>query len=287
MEASPQSQSQFNAARIDGGRRKNPLCKRSNTSGPLVTVVTVVYNCADSLEETILSVINQSYNNVEYVIVDGGSTDGTVELLRKYDRHIDYWISEKDSGIYNAMNKGVDLSTGQWINFMNAGDCFHSSTTIANIEKSLDEKFAVVAGGVCYIYDSQNRRIKHMQLKFSGFYLSVPHHQASFINSRWMKHFRYDETFRIRGDLNFMAALYANGHEFRLVDEVICNVDTNGVSSGLSRIHISEDMRAGRLVIEHYGAKSIAYHVLYLFPRLMLRKLLPKAIESKVRSMIN
>ena len=271
---------------IDGGRRKNPSSTRNSSDDPLVTVVTVVYNCADSIEKTIQSVLTQTYVNIEYIVIDGGSTDGTVEILQKYNENIDYWISEKDFGIYNAMNKGIDLSTGTWINFMNSGDLFYSDTAVSRIANDLDEKFSVVAGGVCYIYDSKKKRIKHMRLKFSGFYLSVPHHQASFINNKWMKHYKYDESFKIRGDLNFMAILHANGHEIRLVDEVICNVDTNGVSSGLSKTHISEDIRAGSRVIEHYGPKCIFYHALYLIPRLMLRKLLPKSIESTVRSMI-
>jgi glycosyltransferase involved in cell wall biosynthesis len=252
----------------------------------LVTVVTVVYNCAASIEATILSVISQSHPDIEYIVVDGGSTDGTVQIIQKYEQHIDYWISETDRGIYNAMNKGIDLSTGKWINFMNSGDCFHSSKTVENISNDLDERFAVVAGGVQYNYDSNNRRTRHMRLKFSGFYLEVPHHQASFINNRLMKDLKYDESFRIRADLNFMTMLHAKGHEFRLVEEVVCNVDTNGVSSGLSRKHIAEDIRAGRLVINHYWLKSSLYHGIYVFPRLMLRKLLPKRVESKVRSWI-
>jgi hypothetical protein len=125
-----------------------------------------------------------------------------------------------------------------------------------------------------------------MRLKFSGFYLEVPHHQASFINNALMKRLKYDESFSIRADLNFMTLLHAEGHEFRLVKEVVCDVDTNGVSSGLSRRHIKEDIRAGSLVIRHYWLKSSLYHAFYVFPRLMLRKLLPKRVESKVRSLI-
>lgn len=275
-----------NGASVVGGLHKNPLFKRKYSDGPLVTVVTVVFNCVSSIESTILSVIGQSYDNVEYIIVDGGSTDGTVQILQKYDQYIDYWISERDGGIYNGMNKGISLSTGQWINFMNAGDRFHSSKTIENVAEFLDENFAVVGGGVRYIYDSDNTRTKHMEVKFSGFYMSVPHHQASFINNRLMKHFKYDESFRIRGDLNFMALLHARKHRFRMIREVVCDVDTNGVSSGLSMTHLSEEIRAGKLVIKHYGMKSVVYHALYVIPRLALRKLLPKSIESRIRSRI-
>ncbi len=84
--------------------------------------MTVTYNAEELLEETILSVINQSYKNIEYIIIDGASTDGTIDIIKKYEEKIDYWMSEPDEGIYFAMNKAIEKATGKWINFMNAGD---------------------------------------------------------------------------------------------------------------------------------------------------------------------
>jgi len=100
---------------------------------PLITVVTVVRNGEKTLEETILNVTNQTYKNIEYIIVDGASTDGTLDIIKKYEDRIDYWISEPDKGIYDAMNKGIDLATGEWINFMNAGDVFCDYEVIKKI----------------------------------------------------------------------------------------------------------------------------------------------------------
>ncbi|MCI5136399.1 MAG: glycosyltransferase [Candidatus Electrothrix sp. AW2] len=112
----------------EGGLRTQGYFKRSlpDKDKPLITVITVVFNGVQRLEETILSVIGQTYDNVEYIIIDGGSTDGTLDIIRKYEHAIDYWVSEKDRGIYDAMNKGIDLTTGEWMNFMNAGDSFFS-----------------------------------------------------------------------------------------------------------------------------------------------------------------
>jgi len=274
--------------------RRPVQCKRGCTGdseakadiGKRITVVTVVFNCVDSIEETLLSVINQSHPGIEYIVVDGGSTDGTLQIIQKYDKHIDVWISERDKGIYNAMNKGVDLSSGDWIIFMNAGDRFHSADSVKSIASALDDEFAVVAGGVRYIFDASNTRIKHMKLKFSGFYMSVPHHQASFINNRLMKSYRYDETFRIRGDLDFITRLHADGHKFRMISEVVCDVDTTGISSGLTMVHINEEIRAGERIIPQYRLKCIAYHAFHVAPRLLFRKLLPKHVESRIRSLI-
>lgn len=103
------------------------LFKETDT---LISIVTVSYNAVLTIEQTILSVINQTYPNVEYIIIDGGSTDGTVDIIKKYEDKIAYWVSEPDKGIYDAMNKGVVVATGEWINFMNAGDIFTDGDVI-------------------------------------------------------------------------------------------------------------------------------------------------------------
>lgn len=117
----------------NGGLRTRGITKTSTPEHPLITVVTVVFNGEATLEQTIQSVVNQTYDNVEYIVVDGNSTDRTLEIIKKYEDKIDYWQSEPDKGIYDAMNKGIELANGDWINFMNSGDSFSSQSVIEQI----------------------------------------------------------------------------------------------------------------------------------------------------------
>ena len=97
-----------------------------------ITIVTVTYNVESTIEQTISSVIRQTYKNKEYVIIDGASTDGSVDIIRRYDRHISYWVSEADQGIYDAMNKGIDVATGDYILFLGADDAFVADDVLEN-----------------------------------------------------------------------------------------------------------------------------------------------------------
>ena len=100
-----------------GGLRFKNLFKKSYKGQPLISIITVTYNCKNLLERTIKSILNLSYNNIEFIIVDGNSTDGTANIVRKYDDFIDFWISKKDKGIYNAMNKGAKYARGDALFF--------------------------------------------------------------------------------------------------------------------------------------------------------------------------
>ena len=117
----------------EGGLRTQGYFKKSYEDKPLISVITVVFNGEADLEETIFSVINQTYDNVEYILIDGGSTDGTLDRIKKYEDKIDYWVSEEDDGISDAFNKGIMLVRGKRILFLNAGDCFHDLDSIERV----------------------------------------------------------------------------------------------------------------------------------------------------------
>ena len=109
-----------------------------HTTSPLFSIITITYNAERWLEQTILSVLSQSYAGIEYIVIDGGSTDGTVEIIRRYASGIAYWTSEPDKGIYDAMNKGLQRATGDYVWFINAGDTFYAANTMQQVATLLE-----------------------------------------------------------------------------------------------------------------------------------------------------
>ncbi|QUX93718.1 glycosyltransferase [Marinomonas sp. A3A] len=219
-----------------GGLRTQGYFKQSKEGKPLITVVTVVYNGESLLEETILSVINQTYDNVEYIIIDGGSSDGTLDIIRKYQHAIDYWVSEKDSGIYDAMNKGIDLATGDWINFMNSGDCFYSSTILSEIFSNLSSQDEIVIyGNRQVIYPSGRARLVKAGLINNLWKGSQFCHQASFTKVQYHKMNIFDINIKIVADFDFFYRAWKNDEKFKYVDIVLANIESGGISD-LNRI---------------------------------------------------
>lgn len=108
------------------------------------SIITVNYNNCDGLNKTILSVINQNYKDYEFIVIDGGSTDGSVDIIKLHESYITYWISEKDDGIYQAMNKGIRQAKGEYLNFMNSGDTFFDADVLNNVEKELSNYDIVI-----------------------------------------------------------------------------------------------------------------------------------------------
>ena len=128
----------------EGGLRIKNIIKKTQSNKPLVTIVTAVLNGEKYLEECILSLHAQKYENYEHIIIDGGSTDRTLEIIKKYEDKIDYWCSKKDKGIYDAFNKGMQLANGEYIGFLNSDDYYSSNTLelLENYGNRLDHHYA-------------------------------------------------------------------------------------------------------------------------------------------------
>ena len=223
-----------------GGIIPSPLSEDTSAeTKPLITVVTVVFNGEKFLEETILSVINQTYDNVEYIIIDGGSTDTTLDIIKRYEYAIDYWVSEKDKGIYDAMNKGIDLATGEWINFMNAGDL------LLKVPDLLRSKDIVIIYGKAKIYGNKILKVKSI-IKLDDFYSGMAVcHQACFYRNKVAKYIQYDTKYKICADQK-MTALTLKYGEVCYFDDVVVNYDMTGVSSSNQFEILKEKLRLNR-----------------------------------------
>ncbi|NPA41718.1 MAG: glycosyltransferase [Aquificae bacterium] len=195
---------------------------------PLVTIITVVLNRKNELEETIKSVINQTYPNIEYIIIDGGSTDGTLEIIKKYEDYIDYWVSEPDKGIYDAMNKGILLASGQWINFMNAGDKFYNYEVVEKTSTLMKtDKYEVLYGDSVVNYIRFKRFFKAKDIAYIKYGMPFSH-QACFVKSYLHKQFPFDLSFILASDYNFFFNLYKNQFQFFKVNMIIAECQAFG-----------------------------------------------------------
>jgi glycosyltransferase involved in cell wall biosynthesis len=181
----------------EGGLRLRGYFKKTSENKPLITIITVVFNGVNIIEETIASVINQDYDNLEYIVIDGASEDGTIDIIRKYDDAIDYWVSEQDNGIYDAMNKGIRLASGEWINFINAGDLI-----IKIDEESLKEKRSTCTS----IYlDEEHGEYKQDPLTKLYLTHNTPCHQSIFYKSSEIA--LYDTSYPIIADFEQMTRI--------------------------------------------------------------------------------
>ena len=232
----------------EGGLRTQGYCKFAGIipsplsddalaeTKPLITVVTVVFNGEKFLEETILSVVNQTYDNVEYIVIDGSSTDGTLDIIRTYEHAIDYWVSEKDKGIYDAMNKGIDLAMGEWVNFMNCGDIFLNTHVVANAVKqllSLKKDVALAYGGCAERTCIDELRYKSPRPHWWVYYGLFASHQSMFFRLEAILA-GYDLRFQLAGDYALLAHFFISKKYFYRLDLTIAIVDTAGVSVRLA-----------------------------------------------------
>ncbi len=177
------------ARESEGGLRTNSYFKTYNNQNPLITIITVVYNDEAYIEETILSVLNQSYGNIEYLIIDGGSTDQTVNIIKKYQNSIDYWVSEKDNGIYEAMNKGCRLATGDGLCFLNSGDKFVGNVFKKNMKLPFFIPCKIIA----------NNKIYEKKLSKINYGMPTSHQAMVFLNKRILYNLKY----KISSDYDF------------------------------------------------------------------------------------
>jgi len=177
-------------------------------SWPKISIVTPSYNQAQFLERTILSVLNQNYPNLEYIIIDGGSTDGSVEIIKKYEKYLSYWVSEKDRGQSHALNKGFEKATGDLVGWQNSDDIYLPGAFEKVIEVFKNKPNYDVYFGNVYLIDECDSIIRDLRfIKFSPFSLiyegTVLANQSTFFSKKIIKSYKLDENFKFTMDYEF------------------------------------------------------------------------------------
>jgi len=236
---------------------------------PMITIVTVCLNAVREIETTILSVLNQTYSNIEFIVIDGGSTDGTKDIIHKYQDQIAHFISEPDKGIYDAMNKGIDLATGEWINFMNAGDCFVNENVIANVSPALQDGHDVVFGNTIMV-NGRQMKLNKGQL-FPDRFPKIGH-QSSFVKTSLMKENHFNTKYIISADFDFLYKMFMEGKDFFYVDMEIALYNMDGMSSNHRELLYREHCEIKR--IAHSRTKIIKYRIEDAMPVWLMKRLL-------------
>ena len=209
---------------------------------PKISVVTVCYNAADTIEETILSVLSQTYDNVEYIIIDGGSTDGTVDIIKKYTDHLAYWVSEPDKGIYDAMNKGIDAATGDYINFMNAGDRLINNSILTQVSEHLDSDSDIVYGDIITESETTQKRLYASPIEKMDVEDPIPH-PSSFTKRVLFGNNKFDTSFKIAADYDFFYKQYYDKKKFTYINIPIAYFKDGGISSTSPRVRLLENYK--------------------------------------------
>lgn len=210
---------------------------------PKITVITVCYNCVSTIDQTIRSVVEQTYENIEYIIIDGASTDGTLDVIKKYENRIARIVSEPDKGIYDAMNKGIALASGEWIHFRNSGDFFLRKDSVERFfEQPVADDVSVVHGN-CLYYDETGWFEQGPPSMRVSYKKEIPVlHPAAFVRTRLQKAMPFDLQYRSSADYDFFFKCCEQGLKFEYRPIAIVAFARGGFSSNWKRAYY-EDCR--------------------------------------------
>ncbi len=254
-----------------------------------LSIITVNLNGADGLEKTIKSVIAQTFQDYEFIIIDGGSTDNSIDIIKKYEKHITYWISEPDGGIYSGMNKGLRKAKGDYVNFMNGGDCFHSPEVL-EILFSLDTNDDIITG---MHYGSPHPNIGEEGVTLLSLITGAIDHQASLIKRELALRHPYDEKYKIVSDWKFfIEALILDNCSFYYTKIIVVDVDMNGISNTNIKLDRQEresvlhELFPERILNDYRLLASIHPDLLKIAPRISKSQKIRKSILKLVSPLL-
>jgi len=246
-------------------------------TNPLVTVITVCYNSADSIERALKSVAMQNWPKVEHIVIDGGSTDDTLSILERYQNHLAHVVSEPDKGIYDAMNKGLDRATGDIVCFLNADDQYASSHVLSLVAKKMQEhELDALLGDVAFFHSTDPTRMvrRYRSDRFTPGRLAwgwMPAHPALFLNKSVVQRVgRFKTEYRIAGDFDYIArAFYGCDLRYQHLPEVLVHMQTGGASTAGWRSKVLLNQEVLRSCREN-GISTNLFKILSKYPMKLL-----------------
>lgn len=254
------------------------------SSLPLVSIITVVYNGEKFIQQTIDSVSNQIYKNIEYIIVDGKSTDNTVNIIKKNQSKITNWISEPDHGVYDAMNKGIDMANGELIGIINSDDWYNINTVQLVVDSYLkNPEKKIFHGNRNDILDNgQQNEIKFNKSNFRFKYFCMTYsHPSMFVSKDIYKSFKYNTDLKLYSDYQFtLTAFLMNPNQFEYINQVLANFRLGGLSSNES--FFSELKES--FVARRHAKMSLIESVFSFLLVLILRPLINLLKTLKIKS---
>lgn len=215
------------------------------------SIITVSFNAFNEIEDTIKSVCNQTFRKFEYIVIDGGSFDGTCDIIEKYSNEISIYISEKDDGIYDAMNKGISLSRGKFLIFMNAGDRFFDCTILSKIvEIESLEQYSLIYGD--YYREDHTALVYRTSRDYSTIWYGMfASHQAMFFHRQVIEPLKYDISLRIGADYDLVAKIICTKLlKIKKINVPICIFNTSGISNEDWKFALLENFKTRRSVLQ-------------------------------------
>lgn len=257
---------------------------------PTFSIITITYNAVRLVEQTLLNVLSQSYPNIEYIVIDGGSTDGTVDIIKRYESGLAYWVSEPDKGIYDAMNKAMDAAKGDYLIFLNAGDSFHSPDTLELLaRKIVDNDYPGIVYGQTNLVDSERRFIapRHLTapetLTLESFKEGMlVCHQAFIVNRKLAQ--PYNLKFRYSADYEWCIRCLQRSRRNFYIPDVIIDYLHEGTTTANRRKSLMERFR---IMSYYYGfLPTVARHLAFL-PRFLKQRRIERESVKNIKSQNN
>lgn len=267
----------------EGGQRTRDVSKRSLPGKPLVSIITVVFNGAATLEDTIRSVLQQTYDNIEYIIIDGGSSDATLDIIRKHDEQLDYWLTAQDAGIYDAMNKGIALASGDYVGMLNADDFLADSQAVQkSVERLVADKLDAVFSQLDVVDPDNPLRVlrRYRVARFDTFMLRIgvmPPHPTFYCRRSCYEKLGtapYRTDYRIAADFELLVRLLLTQNiSWGYIAETTVKMRAGGISSGSYK---------ARLLLNREIVRACTQNGLYTNMLLLLLKV-PLRLLERIR----